>query len=84
VLNTINVFVLLDLLGHKSPRINSFYRETDWLHTLMSDADRRLRERGLVEVEQGEEVWFSERRLPRGIIGDDHVPVCPATSTSLS
>ena len=75
VLNTINVFVLLDLLGHSSPRINSFYRETDWLHALMSSADKRLQEKGLVEVEKGEEAWFSDVKLPRGLIGDDHVPV---------
>lgn len=76
MLNTINVFVLLDLLGHRSPRIHSYYRETDWMHTLMSDADARLRERGLIEVEEGEEGWFSAVRMPRGVIGDDHIPVC--------
>jgi len=53
ILNTINVFVLLDLLGHKSPRIASFYRETDWLFALMESADKRLRAEKLVEVEQG-------------------------------
>ncbi|KAI9632546.1 uncharacterized protein MKK02DRAFT_30333 [Dioszegia hungarica] len=74
VLSTIDVLVLLDLLGHRSPRIHSYYRETDWLHGLMSSADKRLREAGLVEVESGEEGWFSENRYGPGMIGDDHVP----------
>lgn len=75
VLNTINVFVLLDLLGHKSPRLHSFYRETDWLFALMDSADRRLKAEKLVEVEHGEETWFVEQKLRKGMIGDDHVPV---------
>jgi glutaminyl-peptide cyclotransferase len=75
ILETIDVFVLLDLLGHKSPRIHSYYRETDWLHLLMSEADERLREAGLVDVESGEEGWFSPTHMGPGMIGDDHVPV---------
>jgi hypothetical protein len=39
--------------------------------------DRRLREEGLVEVEKGEEEWFQKLRMRPGMIGDDHLPVCP-------
>lgn len=80
VLNTIDVLVLLDLLGHMSPRLHSYYRETDWLFDNMKSADERLQQLKLVEVEPGEFNWFNSMRLPKGMIGDDHVPVSLAFS----
>ncbi|KAK1927496.1 hypothetical protein DB88DRAFT_478221 [Papiliotrema laurentii] len=74
VLNTIDTLVLLDLLGSKSPRIYSYFRETDWLHGAMSSADERLRKAQLVQVERGEDGWFPMARMNKGMIGDDHVP----------
>jgi hypothetical protein len=74
-IETIDHFVLLDLLGNKHSRLHSYYRETDWLFDEMSDADRRLREQGLVEVEKGEKDWFQKLRMRPGMIGDDHLPV---------
>ena len=68
--------ILLDLLGNSHSRILSYYRETDWLHDEMANADQRLRELGLVDVESGEEGWFGMTRMGKGAIGDDHVPVC--------
>lgn len=41
----------------------------------MASADQRLRGEGLVDVESGEEGWFSQVRYGGGMIGDDHVPV---------
>lgn len=41
----------------------------------MADADKRLQAAGLVEVESGEEGWFSRTKMGPGMIGDDHVPV---------
>ena len=41
----------------------------------MGTADSKLRSAHLVEVEKGEEEWFSPMRLHKGMIGDDHVPV---------
>jgi len=75
VLSTIDHLILFDLLGNKQCRINSYYRETDWLFDEMRSADLRLREAGLVEVEEGEGMWFGGARLSKGMIGDDHVPV---------
>lgn len=48
----------------------------------MADADKRLREAGLVQVESGEEGWFSMNRMGPGMIGDDHVPVSHPQSLS--
>jgi glutaminyl-peptide cyclotransferase len=76
ILNTIDHLVLLDLLGNSHSRIYSYYRETDWLHGLMGSADERLRAQGLVEVDQGEEGWFGSARMHKGMIEDDHIPVC--------
>jgi hypothetical protein len=75
-LDTIDVLVLLDLLGHRASRIISNYRETDWLHGEMGSADKRLREAGLIEVERGQEGWFPTNMKGNAhMIGDDHVPV---------
>lgn len=77
-IETIDHFVLLDLLGNKHSRLHSYYRETDWLFDEMADADARLKERGLIEVEKGETNWFQKNRMRPGMIGDDHLPVSPA------
>jgi hypothetical protein len=74
-LETIDHFVLLDLLGNKHSRLHSYYRETDWLFDEMADADDRLKAKGLVEVENGEKDWFQRQRMRPGMIGDDHIPV---------
>jgi glutaminyl-peptide cyclotransferase len=77
-IETIDHFILLDLLGNSHSRLHSYYRETDWLFDEMADVDRRLREEGLVEVEKGESDWFQKLRMRPGMIGDDHLPVCPS------
>lgn len=50
----------------------------------MASADHRLREAGLVEVEQGEEEWFPMIKMGKGMIGDDHVPVSLVTTALVS
>jgi glutaminyl-peptide cyclotransferase len=75
VLESMDVLVLLDLLGNSQSTIYSFYRETDWLHDMMRVADQKLKELGLVEIEPGAEQWFPTRRMPSGMIEDDHTPV---------
>jgi glutaminyl-peptide cyclotransferase len=83
-IETIDHFILLDLLGNSHSRLHSYYRETDWLFDEMADVDRRLREEGLVEVEEGEDEWFQKLRMRPGMIGDDHLPVCPSFLIVLS
>lgn len=72
VLDTIDVLVLLDLLGAPNPKIQSYYRETDWLFEEMRSADRRLRAAGLVDTTDAQ--WFREFRGWAGMIDDDHRP----------
>jgi hypothetical protein len=79
VLNTIDVLVLLDLLGNDKSTIMSYFRETDWLFDQMADADKRLREANLVKAEPDKAYWFIPNRGRKGMIGDDHVPVRPYT-----
>ncbi|EGP87101.1 unnamed protein product [Zymoseptoria tritici ST99CH_1A5] len=45
-LASIDLFVLLDLLGSKSPKVPSYFKLTHWAYKLMADAEKRLREVG--------------------------------------
>jgi hypothetical protein len=45
-LASIDLFVLLDLLGSKNPKVPSYFKLTHWAYKLMSEAERRLREVG--------------------------------------
>lgn len=71
-LATIDHLVLFDLLGAPNPRILNTYHETAWLFDMMKDADRRLREEGLVR--RDEQDWFQDSASAFRI-EDDHVPV---------
>ena len=70
VLDTIDVLVLLDLLGAKSPQITNHYQNTGWMFRELEDIDAYLRKHKLVE---GDDRWFNA--LGRGgHIDDDHRP----------
>lgn len=70
VLDTIDVLVLLDLLGAKSPQITSHYKNTEWMFRELEHIDAQLRKAGLVE---GTDVWFNPNGRA-GYIDDDHRP----------
>ena len=42
-ISSISLFVLLDLLGEKSPRVPSFYETTHWAYQHMATLEKRLR-----------------------------------------
>ena len=76
-LSTIHLFVLLDLLGSRSPKIPSYYKVTHWAYKKMADLEKRLRDHSLFESSGS--TWFydldkSNDRWMGGMIGDDHVP----------
>lgn len=70
VLDTIDVLVLLDLLGAKSPQITSHYANTEWMFRELEDIDEYLRKQGLVE---GNDRWFNVHGYASHI-DDDHRP----------
>ena len=76
-LSTIHLFVLLDLLGSRNPKIPSYFKVTHWAYKKMADLEKRLRDHGLFASSGS--TWFydldkSNDRWMGGMIGDDHVP----------
>lgn len=48
-ISSISLFVLLDLLGSKSPRVPSYFKTTHWAYRHMSTLEQRLRSLSLFE-----------------------------------
>jgi glutaminyl-peptide cyclotransferase len=46
-LSSISLFLLIDLLGAKSPRIPSYFKTTHWAYKKMASIESRLRDKGL-------------------------------------
>jgi glutaminyl-peptide cyclotransferase len=46
-LNSINLFLLLDLLGYKKPRIPSYFETTHWAYQKLGTIEKRLRSLGI-------------------------------------
>ena len=42
-LSSISLFLLVDLLGAKNPRVPSYFRTTHWAYQLMGELEKRLR-----------------------------------------
>jgi len=82
-LQAIQLFLLVDLLGAKAPRIPSYYRDTHWAYVKMAELEERLRGMGLFKSDEkkGTEQWlvdkdktFAQEDWMSGLIVDDHVP----------
>ncbi|CAG8930163.1 unnamed protein product [Penicillium salamii] len=80
-ISSISIFILLDLLGAKSPRIQSYFPETHWAYLEMSSLERRLRclKQFKSEESAGSDFWFIDgldREHPsnKRLIYDDHIP----------
>ena len=78
-LTSIELFMLLDLLGDKGPLVPSYYKTTHWAYKHLHDIAVRLDEEGKSETKSvgqwlpdwkksDETVWYG------GGIGDDHLP----------
>ena len=48
-LDSIDLFVLLDLLGEVNPQVPSYFKTTHWAYEKMADAETRLRRLGLLK-----------------------------------
>ena len=76
-ISTIHLFVLLDLLGSRNPKVPSYFKITHWAYKKMADLEKRLRDHSLFRSSGS--LWFydldkSNDRWMGGMIGDDHVP----------
>ena len=76
-LSTIHLFVLLDLLGSRNPKVPSYFKVTHWAYKKMADLEKRLRDHSLFGSSGSP--WFydldkSNDRWMGGMVGDDHVP----------
>ncbi|XP_077421175.1 glutaminyl-peptide cyclotransferase-like a isoform X2 [Vanacampus margaritifer] len=73
VLQTLDLFVLLDLLGAPNPLIVNHYDNTErWFNRLMA-AEKRLHRQGLLASHPSEQFYF-RKDLNFGAVEDDHVP----------
>lgn len=81
-LSSIDLFVLLDLLGSKDPMIPSYFKTTHWAYKHMANVERRLRDLGIMKTGKRP---TSKQFLPEtdktsaqfgwgGGIQDDHIP----------
>ncbi|KAL5342813.1 hypothetical protein BJX70DRAFT_385991 [Aspergillus crustosus] len=77
-LSSISLFVLLDLLGSKSPTIQSFYPTTHWAYQKLANVEHRLRD--LKVFRSAGKSWFpdiskTEHQISSyNPIEDDHIP----------
>ncbi|KAH7313515.1 peptidase family M28-domain-containing protein [Stachybotrys elegans] len=77
-LDSISLFVLLDLLGSADPVVPSYFLTTNWAYSNMGSLEQRMRKLGLLEAkprnpflpEAGQDI----KHFGRGYIEDDHVP----------
>ncbi|KAI5803766.1 peptidase M28 [Geopyxis carbonaria] len=81
-LASIDLFVLLDLLGSTSPQIRSYYSTTHWAYLSLARTEQQLRRAGLFESHKKyPQAWMSDGGVKElrmnaygGGIEDDHIP----------
>ncbi|KAI1319480.1 glutaminyl-peptide cyclotransferase [Xylariaceae sp. FL0255] len=81
-LESIKLFVLLDLLGAVDPHVPSYFAATHWAYRGMASVEKRLRNGGLLATQAPQMGAFlpeSEKKVEqfrqqRGFIADDHIP----------
>jgi glutaminyl-peptide cyclotransferase len=86
-LQSISLFVLLDLLGAANPKIPSYFLTTHWAYKNMAEIERRMRDLGLLEAKlaasggntKGGAAFLPDAKkqpqsFGRGFVEDDHIP----------
>ncbi|KOS21649.1 Glutaminyl-peptide cyclotransferase [Escovopsis weberi] len=77
-LDSISLFVLLDLLGAPDPTISSFFLPTHWAYRSIAALEARMRALGLLEAQPRAPVFPDvdkpAGRFGRGFVEDDHIP----------
>lgn len=80
-LESISLFVLLDLLGAKDPSIPSYFKTTHWAYQNMASLESRLRGLGQFKTASGKK-WLPDfdkdphasAAFPSYVMQDDHIP----------
>lgn len=74
--NSISLFVLLDLLGAASPRVSSYFRSTHWAYQHMATIEQRMRKLRLLESAPTSRFMpdADKTQFGRGFVQDDHIP----------
>ena len=79
-LSSINLFVLLDLLGSKHPTVQSYFETTHWAYRKLATLEKRLKALNQFKSRDTGSPWFidgwkDEHELSAwGSIQDDHIP----------
>lgn len=77
-LQSISLFVLLDLLGSARPTVPSYFLTTHWAYKNMATLEKRMRDLSLLETKPLKqflpEADKASNRFGRGSIQDDHIP----------
>lgn len=79
-LASMDLFVLLDLLGAANPTVPSYFKTTHWAYQRMADAEARLRSQSKLKTTPARGAFLTEAskkdtdRWVGGYIEDDHVP----------
>lgn len=80
-LESIHLFLLLDLLGAQDPSIPSYFKTTHWAYQFMAQLEQRLRQLGLFKSGK-DTTWFPDKdkssdadvRFLSYVMEDDHIP----------
>ena len=77
-LQSISLFVLLDLLGSEGPTIPSYFLPTHWAYRNMAMVEKRMRDLDILEAKPKKAFLPDSEKKPTlftsGYVEDDHVP----------
>ena len=77
-LNSISLFVLLDLLGATNPNVPSYFQSTHWAYQNIAKLEERMRSLHLLDTKPSHpflpDANKQASQFTRGYIEDDHVP----------
>ena len=78
-LESIDLFVLLDLLGESNPAVPSYFKTTHWAYKRMASVEERLRKANKLKSKpKGSFLWESDKDehdlWSGGLVEDDHIP----------
>jgi glutaminyl-peptide cyclotransferase len=77
-IDSISLFLLLDLLGAADPHIPSYFMTTHWAYKKMGRVEQQMRKLGLLESKPPHPFLTDVEKLSigfsRGYVEDDHIP----------